>query len=88
MPCVLVDSPNFAENVVLERRDSVTMVKDRNEVLPRDLSPASSCSLSSSSSGSLNEAPASDKDRSSPSAAPFDLFVDTFDDFGNVYRRL
>ena len=47
--------------------------------LPREPSPASS-SLSSSSSGSLNEQPS---ERASPNVS-FDLFVDTFEEFGKL----
>ncbi|GAU94682.1 hypothetical protein RvY_06407 [Ramazzottius varieornatus] len=81
VPSQLPSSPSLAESVVLDRRESEAILKNNNDLLPRDLSPASSCSISSSS-GSLNEAPPSDKDRTSPGTAPFDLFVDDFDDFG------
>lgn len=81
-------SPSLAESVVLEGRESQTILRsNNNDLLPRDLSPASSCSISSSS-GSLNEALQSDKDRTSPATAPFDLFVDDFDDFGTVELSL
>ncbi|OQV12621.1 CCR4-NOT transcription complex subunit 4 [Hypsibius exemplaris] len=62
-----------SDSVPIERPEMLTRL---NPPLSRDMSPSSSCSLSSSS-GSLNEP----SERASPAVA-FDLFVDTFDDFG------
>ena len=76
---ILFRGPNrslvISESVpIIERVEDI--LTTLNPPLSRDLSPSSSCSLSSSS-GSLNPP----SERASPAVA-FDLFVDTFDDFG------